>query len=307
MKTFKEMKKDISLTYFIIQCVLAVGVITFYILGWCGIGKIWKFSSCFNAAKYCMSTLTISMLLYGLYLCKVRATKALQIYFIIALMGHFIGGDLFNLYVLSKNYNYILHMFNSCMIGVIIYGMILRNVKRQSPFFMFLMTTSAVVAVGVIWEFYEYLADTISNLNMQRWRNSITGVPFIGQRALRDTMWDLFCDMFGGMFAGVFAYPVVVKGKSLYQHFELKIIDIKSHQTPIIYNELPLKNKQNKDDIKLQNQVEIENIIQDKLENQIEMEDLITEVGNEIVVEENTEIIIEEPIDENKSGEGGEN
>lgn len=299
MKTFKEMKKDISIVYFIVQCVLAVGVITFYILGLCGIGKMWKFSSCFNAAKYCLSTLTITMLLYVLYLCKVRATKALQIYFIIALMGHFIGGDLFNLYVLSKNYNYILHTFNSCMIGVIVYGMILRNVKKQSPFFMFLMTTAAVVSVGVIWEFYEYLADTISNLNMQRWRNSITGVPFIGQRALRDTMWDLFCDMFGGMFAGVFAYPVVIKGKSLYQHFELKIVDIKTHHTPIVYNELPAKSRQGKEDIKLQNQLEIDNLIQDKLENQMEIEEIIVEEGND-------EIIIEEPQDE-KSGEGGEN
>ncbi len=195
-------------------------------------------------------------------------------------------------------------MFNSCLIGVIVYGMILRNVKKQSPFFMFLMTTSAVVCVGVIWEFYEYLADTISNLNMQRWRNSYTGVPFIGQRALRDTMWDLFCDMFGGMFAGVFAYPVVIKGKSLYQHFELKIVDMETHHTPIIYNELRLKTKQNKEEVKLQNQVEIDNLIQEKLENQIEIDEFISQEQNN--VEEKTEIIIETP-DESKSGEGGEN
>ncbi|MBR1987501.1 MAG: hypothetical protein IKA36_00525 [Clostridia bacterium] len=298
MKTFKEMKKDISLTFFIIQCLLAIGVITFYILGLCGIGKMWKFSDCFDASTYCLSAFTISLLVYILYFCKVRATKALQIYFILALCGHFIGGDLFNLYVLSKNYNYILHAFNSCMIGIIIYGMILRNVKKQSPIFMLIMTTASVVAVGVIWEFYEYLADTINGINMQRWRNSITGVPFVGQRALRDTMWDLFCDFFGGIFAGIFAYPVVIKGKSIYQHFELKMVNLNIHHTPIIYNELPLKSKQNDTSVKLQNQVEIDNLISDKLENQIEIE--------ELVAEDNTEIIIE-PADENKSGEGGEN
>ena len=104
--------------------------------------------------------------------------------------------------------------------------------------------------------------------------------------------------MFGGMFAGIFAYPVGIKGKSLYQHFELKIIDIKTHRTPIVYNELPSKNRQNKEKIKFQNQLEIDNLIQHKLENQIEIE--------EIVVDGNNEIIIEEPQDE-KSGEGGEN
>lgn len=213
-------KKDKNIPYLVIQLLLVLTIVVFLILYLCDT-KVWGIDN-WEMILNAFACLVLSFVLNISIALKIKSTKTLQTYYIIALIFHFIGGGAFNLYSYNKYFNYILHFFNCFLIGVIIYGMILRNANSSGKLFMFLMTVSCVIAIGVIWEIYEFSVDSLLGKNMQRFRNSITGEPFVGQEALWDTMKDLICDTVGGGLAGIFAYPIKIAGKRLYQVFELK-------------------------------------------------------------------------------------
>lgn len=58
---------------------------------------------------------------------------------------------------------------------------------------------------------------------MQRTSNNITGIQFVGRRAIYDTIADLAMDSCGGLFAGVFSNIIKIKNKPVYIFFELKL------------------------------------------------------------------------------------
>lgn len=66
--------------------------------------------------------------------------------------------------------------------------------------FMFAMTA----AVG--WELIEYGIDLLTGSNMQRHTNSITGIPFEGQKAIADTMRDFISTILGAVPFTVIGY-----------------------------------------------------------------------------------------------------
>ena len=90
---------------------------------------------------------------------------------------------------------------------------------------MFLATVAFTALVGVVWEVCEFAIDGMkSGSNMQRFNNSVTNEPFIGRRALQDTMIDLMMDTLGGIMAGLYFAYTNIKGKPLYKFFELKYV-----------------------------------------------------------------------------------
>ena len=89
---------------------------------------------------------------------------------------------------------------------------------------MFLTTVAFTALIGVLWEVCEYAIDGMAGRNMQRFNNSVTGEPFIGRRALQDTMIDLMMDTLGGALAGLYFAYVNIKGIPLYKFLELKYI-----------------------------------------------------------------------------------
>ena len=78
---------------------------------------------------------------------------------------------------------------------------------------MFLATVAFTALVGVLWEVCEYAIDGMkSGSNMQRFNNSVTNEPFVGRRALQDTMIDLMMDTLGGVLAGLYFAFTNIKG-----------------------------------------------------------------------------------------------
>lgn len=69
--------------------------------------------------------------------------------------------------------------------------------------FIFLYIISFVALCGVLWEIYEFTADTIFNLDMQ-------GVSFTG---VTDTMEDFIADLVGGIIPALYGYNIF-KGKN---------------------------------------------------------------------------------------------
>jgi uncharacterized membrane protein YjdF len=68
------------------------------------------------------------------------------------------------------------------------------------------------VALGGIWEIYEYSMDKFFGFNMQRYKTE-NGTPLLGQAALYDTMKDLVFDVAGALIICVLGY-IMLKYKN---------------------------------------------------------------------------------------------
>lgn len=217
-------KEKINIPYICLQIILFLGLIYF--------GVCWLAD--FNGAKIileskdnclrCLWCLLFSFLPCVIKPFKVRCTKTCETYFLIAIIVHFILGGTFNLYRYSI-FSSIVHLANSFLIGAIIFGIILRNTSRQGKFFLLITTTACVVLVGVLWEMVEFSIDGVFGADMQRTSNSITQIPFIGRRAIFDTMADLSMDVLGGLCAGLFSNLIKIGRKPFYLYFELKSVE----------------------------------------------------------------------------------
>lgn len=108
-------------------------------------------------------------------------------------------GEVRNFYYLIPHWDDILHGFSGAMLGAL--GFILvdllnknQSVRVQlSPFFVALFAFCFALAMGALWEIYEFTFDMILGLNMQK-HTTEAGVSLVGIGALSDTMWDIIID-----------------------------------------------------------------------------------------------------------------
>jgi len=163
----------------------------------------------------------------------------------LAIILHFLIGRAFNAYH-TEYYSFIIHLINSFLMGVIIYGMILRTQKKQGKLFMFIMVTASVVLIGAVWEIVEFLVDKIFDGNMQRTLENVSREPFVGKRAVLDTMLDICMDLLGGILAGLLANVIKIKNKPIYIYFELK----SAKYRPAMLGEVRYYEEQNENSVK---------------------------------------------------------
>jgi len=117
------------------------------------------------------------------------------LYFIFLFCAVYLG-EVRSFYYLIPYWDIVLHSFSGAMLGA--FGHLLvsalndsQNTKVQlSPFFIFLFALSFALAVGSLWEIYEYSSDGLFGLNMQKFRLA-DGTILSGHAALQDTMSDL--------------------------------------------------------------------------------------------------------------------
>lgn len=118
-----------------------------------------------------------------------------MLYFIFLFCAIYLG-EVRSFYYLVPHWDTILHFSSGAMLGA--FGHLLvselnnsQNMKVQlSPFYIFLFALSFALAVGDLWEIYEYVGDSLFDLNMQKFRLE-DGTILSGHAALRDTMSDL--------------------------------------------------------------------------------------------------------------------
>lgn len=107
----------------------------------------------------------------------------------------------------------ILHCFSSVMTGL--FGFMLvyifnrsrdsRIAEKLSPIFLALFAFCFAVAIGAIWEIYEFSLDHLFELNMQKYRHS-NGEELVGHSAVTDTMTDIIIDTAGAFLATAVGY-----------------------------------------------------------------------------------------------------
>ena len=115
-----------------------------------------------------------------------------------------------------------LHTFSGMFIALLSFSLIhLLSKDKESSFqantwFVMIFAFSVAIAIGAIWEIFEFACDEFFGLNMQRAYESTLsgrGTPFVGTDALRDTMKDLILDSLGALFICIMCGISVVKKK----------------------------------------------------------------------------------------------
>lgn len=115
-------------------------------------------------------------------------------------------GEVRSFYYLVPKWDSVCHFFSSMMTGF--FGLMVVTILNRdkhismdlSPFFVCLFAFCFSVTMGSLWEIYEFTADGLFGLNMQKFMTA-QGELLIGHEALRDTMKDIIVDVLGALLA----------------------------------------------------------------------------------------------------------
>lgn len=130
-------------------------------------------------------------------------------------------GEVASFYYIVPHWDDFLHLLSSCMTGLLgymIFAMFFKGKNADIPrggAVIFALCFS--MAIGALWEIYEFSFDGLLKLNMQKYAFE-DGVEKLGRLALIDTMKDIIVDTSGAVLS------------SLYGYFSLK------HKKGFVYN-----------------------------------------------------------------------
>ncbi len=120
-------------------------------------------------------------------------------------------GEVLSFYYRVPHWDTMLHAFSGAMLGAL--GFILVSILnesskawvRLSPFFVALFAFCFALAMGAVWEIYEFTIDGIMSLNMQKYMTE-AGEALIGREALIDTMKDIISDALSALAVAIVGY-----------------------------------------------------------------------------------------------------
>ena len=136
-----------------------------------------------------------------------RITFIYAVFLYLALLLGSLGG----FYDTVAEWDTIQHALSSALFGVLGFSVIANlqegGVQRLNltPVLSSLFSFCLATTIGVLWEFYEFFADSVMGQNTQR-TATIEGVPLIGQSALLDTMGDLIVNCTAAAIVAILGY-----------------------------------------------------------------------------------------------------
>ena len=125
-------------------------------------------------------------------------------------------GEIQGFYKLFWWWDLFLHSFSGLIIGVIGFSLVyvLNQGKKElnlSAGFIATFSFCFAIALGVIWEVFEFFMDSFMGLNMQK-------------SGLVDTMWDLIVNLLGAGIVAVIGYLYLRKDPGFLKKLEKKFI-----------------------------------------------------------------------------------
>ncbi|WP_320162897.1 hypothetical protein [uncultured Trichococcus sp.] len=136
-----------------------------------------------------------------------RITFIYAVFLYLALLLGSLGG----FYDTVAEWDTIQHALSSALFGVLGFSVIANlqegGVQRLNltPVLSSLFSFCLATTIGVLWEFYEFFADSVMGQNTQR-TATVEGVPLIGQAALLDTMGDLIVNCSAAAIVAILGY-----------------------------------------------------------------------------------------------------
>ena len=147
-----------------------------------------------------------------------RHPNYMHILFFVFLFCAIYLGEIRNFYYLIPFWDTILHAFSGAMLGALGFNLvsILNESERVnitlSPIFVALFAFCFALAAGAVWEIYEYTADGLLSLNMQKFMLA-DGTVLAGHAALGDTMKDITVDAVSALIMAAVGYFTLEKNK----------------------------------------------------------------------------------------------
>ena len=131
-------------------------------------------------------------------------------------------GEILNFYERFAWWDTMLHFtsgFMFSMIGYLLFLSFSRDaaVRRQfNPVIIVIFTVCFSIACGAVWEIFEFTADSLLGINMQRWQSAMGGEQWsalqnasnMSNPGLVDTMKDMICDTLGSLLSICFILPL---------------------------------------------------------------------------------------------------
>lgn len=143
--------------------------------------------------------------------------KMTVLYFIFLYCAIYLG-EVRKFYYIIPYWDSILHGLSGAMLGFLGFLIVrLFNDSKAvsvqlSPLFLAIFAFCFALALGTIWEIYEFAGDGVFGLNMQKYRTA-EGALLLGRTALGDTMKDMIVDAIGALIVSVFGYFLIKKQK----------------------------------------------------------------------------------------------
>lgn len=129
-------------------------------------------------------------------------------------------GEFRRFYFHVPNWDKMLHLVSGGILAIIAFTVISllndMDIIHMNPLFVAIFSFCFALALGALWEIYEFIWDATANLNMQKYADQY-GNDFIGRAALADTMWDLIIDAIGALTISVIGF-IAVKYDFLWIH-----------------------------------------------------------------------------------------
>jgi len=149
---------------------------------------------------------------------KIVLPPEFETVFALFLYASFVLGELKDYYFKYPWWDLMLHSLSAIMIGlvgfIIVYSFYYTHKVVFSPIFASVFSLSFALAIGVLWEIFEFTIDSNFGTSMQK-------------SGLVDTMWDLIVDFFGALIISVSGYFYLKGGDSfLMEKFVKKFIRI---------------------------------------------------------------------------------
>lgn len=142
---------------------------------------------------------------------RLSIPSAMMIVYAVFLYCGIFLGEVRDFYYRIPHWDTILHAFSGVALGALGLSLIsLLNksntvVFNLSPLFVAIFSFCFALALGALWEIYEFTVDSLLQINMQKYALE-TGELLVGQAALADTMKDLIVDAAGALVMSVVGF-----------------------------------------------------------------------------------------------------
>jgi len=134
---------------------------------------------------------------------KIDIPTELEVMIVIFIYASLFLGELRGYYTKFWWWDIVLHTSSGVVIGfagfLIMFVLHKKNKIKSSPFLISMFVFCFSLAIGAVWEIFEFGMDSCFGFNMQN--------------SLRDTMWDLIVDSVGAFVVSIFCY-FYLKGKN---------------------------------------------------------------------------------------------
>lgn len=157
---------------------------------------------------------------------RLELPPGILMYYYLFLFAAAFLGEVFRFYYVVPHWDDILHVTSGAVLAIVGFSIVNAacgegGIEKLPAGFAALCAFMLALTFGVIWEFYEFTADGLLNMNMQKFLLE-DGTALLGRAALFDTMKDLIVDFVGALIGALALYAPLKHKKPLFQAFLIK-------------------------------------------------------------------------------------